>query len=40
MNVEDLHALVASFRALRGESEWIEFKLNYDNPEEIGEQST
>lgn len=24
-------------RALRGESEWVEFKLNYDNPEEIGE---
>ncbi len=37
MNAEDLHSLVASLRALRGESEWVEFKLNYDNPEEIGE---
>lgn len=37
MNDEDLHSLVASLRALRGESEWVEFKLNYDNSEEIGE---
>lgn len=37
MNAEDLHSLIASLRAFRAESEWVEFKLNYDNPEEIGE---
>ena len=37
MNPEDLQTLVESLRSFRGESEWVEFKFNYDNPEEIGE---
>jgi hypothetical protein len=36
MNPEDLQTLVESLRSFRGESEWVEFKFNYDNPEEIG----
>jgi ATP-dependent DNA helicase RecG len=37
INPEDLQTLVESLRSFRGESEWVEFKFNYDNPEEIGE---
>lgn len=37
MNSEDLQMLVEGLKSLQGESEWVEFKLNYDNPEEIGE---
>lgn len=32
-----LKILISDLRVLRGESEWVEFKLNNENPEEIGE---
>lgn len=37
MNSEDLQTLIEGLRSLRGESEWVEFKFNYDDPDEIGE---
>lgn len=36
-NENDLRALVTRLRALRSENEWVEFKVNNANPEEVGE---
>ena len=36
MDVDELQKLVTSLRSFRRESEWVEFKLNKDDPEEIG----
>lgn len=37
MSSEDLQNLVTRFRSLQVANEWVELKLNYDNPDEIGE---
>lgn len=37
MNNEELKSLIDSFRKLPDETEWLEFKVNNDNPAEIGE---
>ncbi len=37
MNSEDLQTVVTRLKSIRGESEWVEFKLNYEDHEEIGE---
>lgn len=36
-SADDLRALVHRLRALTGENEWVEFKVDNDNPDEIGE---
>lgn len=37
MTVSDMDVLLADLRALPGETEWVEFKVNDSEPEEIGE---
>ena len=37
MTQEELIRLLSELRALPSETEWVEFKSNYVNPEEIGE---
>ncbi len=37
MNIEELNILLEEFKALPHESEWVEFKHNNSNPQEIGE---
>ncbi|MFH1935803.1 MAG: ATP-binding protein [Pseudomonadota bacterium] len=37
MTQEELIRLLSELRALPSESEWVEFKFNYVEPEEIGE---
>lgn len=37
MNIEELHKLLEELLALPKENEWVEFKANNANPEEIGE---
>ena len=37
MNTEELNILTEELRALPQECEWVEFKHNNSNPQEIGE---
>ena len=37
MHSKDLYVIINHLKSLQEESEWVEFKINYDNPEEIGE---
>lgn len=37
MNAQEILALVDRLRALPTETEWLEFKCNYADPEKIGE---
>lgn len=37
MDNEELKSLINDFRSLPKETEWVEFKVNNDNPSEIGE---
>ena len=37
MNSDELQKIVTNMRSLRRENEWVEFKLNNDDPDEIGE---
>jgi ATP-dependent DNA helicase RecG len=37
MNSDELEKLVTSLRSLKGEIEWVEFKLNHEDHEKIGE---
>lgn len=37
MDNEELKSLIDDFRKLPKETEWVEFKVNNENPSEIGE---
>jgi len=37
MNIQYLRSLVREFAALPGETEWLEFKCNFADPQSIGE---